>query len=472
VALGASNLKQGEVIVVHPEFWLALSMMCGLAWVMGKGAERIGQTQMIGRMLVGIVFGLVLSVGDVGGFVYTKEVAVIVGILSTIGLTIFQANCGLEINFGHLRGETFRIMVGVLGAGLVCPIVLGSLLGFYLAPSYKPAGVETGVFCAMCGLFLALTSIVAISLTLRPFGLKGGREATICLTAATFEDVIAWVAVGVVLLFVPSTGGHAHSPGEMVLGSLVIVAIAAVVYKLLDRFMSRDANNENTGLIYFTGLAAFAFMSDYIGMHALIGAMLWGGIVPRHNKNAKYVAEKYRNVDVNHGLAHQLEKKYLRVVGPLFVTIFLVKSGLACRWDLSWGDLGAGCLIVVAAIVGKLVSCALAARYSSWDGTRKSYMVSWQSAWVIGTCMNCRGLMTLMLLSVALEAGVIENHLYTLFLLQALITTGMTAWGLHFLKAKELAPPDFHSAPADATVHAPSLNGAPVRIPASVVSPS
>jgi Kef-type K+ transport system membrane component KefB len=415
--------------MIRPEFWASMAVMMTLAYILGKLAEKVGQTEMVGRMVVGIVFGMLLQVPGVREHLYGAQEGAAVAMLATVGLTIFQALCGLEINGGHLTGHSFRIMLMILVAGLVCPMTCGAALGLWLAPTYCPEGVPTGVFAAMCGLFLSLTSIVAISLSIEPFGLKDSREASLCLTAATFEDVIAWVLVGVVMLFLPGNGhagagGEHHSIGKMLVGSVVILLLAFCIVKpLLSRFLPKVGKFRDRAVIFLAGMTLFAAATDAIGMHGLIGAMLWGGIFPRKG-----------------GASHEMENKLGDFVVPFFVTVFLIKSGLSCKWDMTWGDALNGVLIVIVATASKFGACTLAARYGSWDRLRKDYMLSWRSALVIGVCMNTRGLMTLMLLSVALEAGVIENRLFTLMLIQALVTTAMTSWALHALKAKSLAP--------------------------------
>ena len=440
----------------EPYFYLCLAIMCLLSILLGKVAERIGQTPMVGKMVVGIAFTfLLIYLKKFGWNPFTDNVSIAVVFLSQIGLTLFQANCGLEIDFSKMQNGGFKIMMAVLVAGFICPIVGGSALGYFqLAPAYKPEEVPLWVFSAMCGLFLTLTSIVAISLTIAPFGLKGTKVATTCLTAATAEDVIAWIAVALVMLGLPKelqehSGSHAHSPAEMIIGSIIILALGFFArYLVVYLFPRRDTTE--LYIAYLAGLGFFAFASDFIGMHALIGAMFWGGIIPRDIMVTKRSHHGHLAVhdeeEPKESLAHLLERRLGRFIEPFFVTIFLIRSGMQCTWNMGWSDVLNGVLIVVVATVCKLGACALAARFSSWDAEKKNaeggkgdYAMDWRSSLAVGICMNCRGLMTLMLLSVAKDSGIIESHLYSLMLVQALVTTAMTSWGLHLVNAKALA---------------------------------
>jgi Kef-type K+ transport system membrane component KefB len=70
------------------------------------------------------------------------------------------------------------------------------------------------------------------------------------------------------------------------------------------------------------------------------------------------------------------------------------------------------------AVFGKLGGSALAARTSG---------MSWRDSWAIGTLMNTRGLMELVVLNVGLDIGVISPALFAMMVLMALVTTFMTS---------------------------------------------
>lgn len=52
---------------------------------------------------------------------------------------------------------------------------------------------------------------------------------------------------------------------------------------------------------------------------------------------------------------------------------------------------------------------------------------SWHHAAVVGTLMNARGLMELILLNIGLERGVITPTFFTIMVLMAIVTTGMAS---------------------------------------------
>jgi Kef-type K+ transport system membrane component KefB len=64
--------------------------------------------------------------------------------------------------------------------------------------------------------------------------------------------------------------------------------------------------------------------------------------------------------------------------------------------------------------VGKLVGCGLAARLTGYF---------WREAACIGTLMNTRGLMALIVVNVGKDVAIIPDSVYCMLILMALVTT-------------------------------------------------
>jgi Kef-type K+ transport system membrane component KefB len=81
-------------------------------------------------------------------------------------------------------------------------------------------------------------------------------------------------------------------------------------------------------------------------------------------------------------------------------------------------------LIILVAIVGKFGGTLLAARLTGLD---------WRNSMALGTLMNTRGLMELIVLNVGLDLKVISPTLFSMMVLMALVTTMATSPVLLFL---------------------------------------
>src|SRR5262249_41813834 len=104
----------------------------------------------------------------------------------------------------------------------------------------------------------------------------------------------------------------------------------------------------------------------------------------------------------------------------LLLPLFFTYSGLNTRIDLlDTGLLWAICGVVfVAAVVGKGVACWLAARATG---------IGHREALGIGTLMNARGLMELIIINIGLQRGIISPALFAVLVIMAIVTTLMAS---------------------------------------------
>ncbi len=172
---------------------------------------------------------------------------------------------------------------------------------------------------------------------------------------------------------------------------------------VLERWTDRDDGVTMTTLLtMLLVVMASAWFTDYIGVYAVFGAFIAGTVMPRGSFRA----------DV------RLRMEHLTTV--LFLPLFFVYSGLNTRiglvntpwlWMLT-------AVIIALAVLGKGVACTLAARFSGEP---------WRESLAIGTLMNARGLMELIILNIGLQAGVIRPTLFTIMVLMAVVTTLMAS---------------------------------------------
>ena len=116
-----------------------------------------------------------------------------------------------------------------------------------------------------------------------------------------------------------------------------------------------------------------------------------------------------------------LERLGRQLTGAIAVLapLYFVTSGLAVDIPgLQAGDLVAFVLIMVAACAGKFLGAFGGAR-STGVGRRDSV--------ALGVLMNTRGLIEIVLLTVGLDAGLIDDRLFTLLALMAIATTLLTS---------------------------------------------
>ncbi len=147
-------------------------------------------------------------------------------------------------------------------------------------------------------------------------------------------------------------------------------------------------------------LAAGAWFTDLVGIHAVFGAFVLGAATPPGL------------------LSRELQAKIEPLTTSLLLPLFFVYSGLNSRvglLDSAW-LWGVAALAFVAACAGKGLACFVAARVTG---------ASTREALSIATLMNARGLMELILLNIGLQRGLITPTLFTILVMMTIGTTLM-----------------------------------------------
>src|SRR6185436_19359537 len=138
------------------------------------------------------------------------------------------------------------------------------------------------------------------------------------------------------------------------------------------------------------------------GLHAVFGAFVMGAALPRGI--------------VTRDIMARIQPLTVALLLPLFFTY----SGLNTKIGLlNSGFLWLMCgAVLAAAVLGKGVACWLAARATG---------ISNREALGIGTLMNARGLMELIIINIGLQRGIISEGLFATLVIMAVITTLMAS---------------------------------------------
>jgi Kef-type K+ transport system membrane component KefB len=209
-------------------------------------------------------------------------------------------------------------------------------------------------------------------------------------------------------------GGTRHWLVVMIVPLAVVLFL--VVRPWLQRLLTRGADGRATAgqvTVVLAGVFATAAVTQMIGLHFVFGAFLFGLAVPRG------IPEPIRE-DVLHRV---------RSGTVLLLPIYFIVAGL--KVDLSQvggtGLLELG-LILLTAITGKFGGTFLAARTQGLPARRSA---------VLATLMNTRGLTELIALGIGLQIGVLDQDLYSLMVVMAVITTAMAGPLLRLLAGDE-----------------------------------
>lgn len=396
-----------------------------LAAARGVGllCRRIRQPQVVGEMVAGILLGPSLlgwAFPDLSARLFPPASLGFLGALSQVGLLVYMFMVGLELDLRVLR-ERGRTAIATSNASMAAPLLLGVLLAFFLYSRLADPGVPFAAFALFMGAAMSVTAFPVLARILDERGLTGTPLGALSLACAAVGDVTAWcLLAGVVLLVRADPGGLPL--WAMLAGSVAFVLFAVFGARRLlagvERAFRRRGGLSQDRLALVLGVAlAFAWTTEWLGIHAVFGAFVAGAVMPRSDAFVAAVREKLGDFTV-----------------VLLLPLFFAFTGLRTDIGLvSGAEMWAWCvLIILVAVAGKFGGSTLAARATG---------MPWRESAALGVLMNTRGLMELVILSVGLEVGVISPTLFSMMVLMAVVTTLMTTPLLHWIYPPALELP-------------------------------
>ena len=394
--------------------FLQLTVILTTCRICGLLMRRIGQSPVIGEMVAGVLLGpsLLGAVAPATAeWIFPASGKTALFAIAQVGLTLYMFTIGLEFRMDLLR-TNWKNALSVSLAGILTPFVLGASLAIWMAgqEGFFTSGISPLMAMLFMGAAMSITAFPMLARIILEHGLAGTKVGTIGLAAGSIDDVVAWILLAAVL------GAMSGSP------LLLMMALGGGAFYTLVclKFMPRvwvwlEAHFDDRTVL---GLVALFLMlggwfTDLIGLYSVFGAFILGLSVPRD------------------GLAQKTAGRTGPLTTALLVPVFFAYSGLNTSIGLldSWMLWGVCALVILVAVSGKFFACYAAARFSG---------SSRPDALMIGSLMNARGLMELILLNIVLEAGLISQTLFTMLVVMAIITTLMAAPGFNL--ARRLAP--------------------------------
>ena len=393
-------------LAVHFFFQIgAILIVCQIVGLVGR---RAGQPQVVSEMLAGVLLGpslLGLFLPAVSAKLFPPETLRVLFPVSQLGLAAYMFVVGLEFRVDIVQRQ-MRSALAVSVAGMVTPFVLGAGLGwfFYHHTAFFPPRTSLMEAMLFLGASMCITAFPMLARIIHFKGLTGTTMGTVALGAGALDDAAAWCLLAIVLA---SFDGVLANAVTNIAGGIGYVAAAlAVIRPLLARWArgveARGELAEREFVLLLALMAFGAWFTDLIGLHAVFGAFIMGIAMPRGLVAKELIA--------------RIQPLTVALLLPLFFTF----SGLNTQIGLLdsaylWGMTG---LILIAAIGGKGVACWLAARATG---------LSNRESLGIGTLMNARGLMELIIINIGLQRGIITPALFATLVIMAVVTTLMAS---------------------------------------------
>ncbi len=376
----------------------------------------------VGILLGGSIFGVIapdafkylFGLSDPGNAKLGITVNAGVTALAQVAVVLFVFLAGCEADRNVVQNAAGMILkIGV--TGVFTPWVLGSIAAFFIAGYYanitgsQVLGTRGDILYAIAfGLCMAVTALPVLVIVLRELGFNSKPIGSVALGVGGVDDGLLWLSLAIILPLAPAGIATTSLFNVVSLyaflfaiggGILAILIILYAVNPLLERLIAQ--NSPERMLMSMVVLAIFGVgaLTELTGLHAVFGAFFVGLLIP----------EKLR---------HMAQDRFDVPVSLLLLPFFFLATGLKTKFEFGnpelWYVFG---IAMVVCVTGKFVGVTLP---TYWSGQSLAFSIT------LGTLMQCKGLMEIVVVTLLYERGVFGQSTFTALILVALVSTAIT----------------------------------------------
>ena len=415
-AFAADNASRGPSEVIFLLQIIAL-LVCGR--LIGELMQRIGQPPVMGQLIAGILLGPSALGALWPGlqhalFPTNPEQKAMIDAVAQLGILLLLLLTGMETDLAVVRrsrGAAFSVSI----AGIVIPFLCGVLLGELLPEAMLPNPEKRLITTLFLGTALSISSVKIVAMVVREVGFLRRTVGQVIVAAAIIDDTIGWIIVSVIFGLALHGEVDLRAVAQSLFGTAIFLVLSFTIGRRLVFRVIRWANDRLvsevpviTAILVVTGLMALT--TNAIGVHTVLGAFVAGILVGQSPILTSHIDKQLRGLIVS-----------------FFMPVFFGMAGLTtnlgvlANTDLLLLTFG---LIVIASL-GKFSGAFLGGRLGG---------MSWAQSLALGCGMNARGSTEVIIATIGLSMGVLNQDLFTTIVAMAVVTTmsmpPMLRWAL------------------------------------------
>jgi Kef-type K+ transport system membrane component KefB len=392
-----------------------LLLILVLTRALGEGAVRLGQSASMGELVAGIVLaGLAAVIGSRVPFFADLVDSEFFHGAALVGIFSLMLMAGIELKPLEIAEHSLGSFFVALGGALL-PLAFGVALGLAMLP----AGETRFVQAFLIGVAMAITAIPASVRILADFDLLHAPIGRMIVGAALFDDVLGLLLLAI-LTALSTTGTVPGATDFAILAAKVAVFFGVTVGLGVHVYprVSRHLETLQATAVEFSALMAVAFaygiLAEILGMHWILGAFMAGLFFEPERVGFR----AYNGIKLVVG----------SVTAGFFGPIFFASIGARIDFASVAGAPVFLVAVIALAFLGKLIGAGVPAFITGLDR---------RDATAVGIGMGARGAVELVVLSIAVEAGIIATgqrgatgvgagnagYIYSCLVIMAVVTT-------------------------------------------------
>lgn len=399
------NLDSEQVTL----FLISISLLLIFSRLFGEIFIKLNQPAVVGEILAGVilgptVFGMIApSYHEIIFPEFGPLKSALEG-LTTISVVLLLLSSGMEVDLSTVIRNR-KVSFSVSSLGILIPFLFGFNVAYFF-PDLLGMNNENPkiIFALFIGIALSISALPVIAKMMMDMNIFKTKIGNIIISSAMLNDLIGWIFFSVLLGFIGTDDRNFGLTFTLFAISGFVLIVLFPLRKLFSYAINfiQSKFSFPAGILNFILICGFlgAAFTEYIGVHAILGAFLIGIAV------GDSVHLKVRTKETLH-----------QFIINIFAPLFFASIGLRVNF-ISNFDIVIVFIIVSLAFAGKLIGGFTGARLG---GLNKSESLT------IGFGLNARGAMEIILGIIALDFGLIDESTFVALVVMALVTSMVSA---------------------------------------------
>jgi len=376
--------------------------------VLGEAMLRLRQPAVMGQLIAGLLlgpsfFGFLFPDLQHALFPKNTEQKAMIDAISQFGILLLLLLTGMETDLKLVR-KTGRASLFASLMGIVIPFLCGVGLGEMLPDSMLPDPGKRLITSLFLGTALSIASVKIVAMVVREMNFMRRVVGQVILASAIIDDSIGWIIVSIIFSLALHGSIETVSLAQSVIGTIVFMVASLTIGRRAVFFIIRWVNDTFvsefaviTAILVIMGV--MALITYLIGVHTVLGAFVAGLLVGESPILTRHIDEQLRGI-------------ITAFFAPVFFGIAGLTADLTILADPKIALFTIGLILI--ASVGKFTGAFVGAELG---GLTK------REGFALACGMNARGSTEVIIATVGLSMGALNQDLFTMIVAMALLTT-------------------------------------------------
>jgi Kef-type K+ transport system membrane component KefB/nucleotide-binding universal stress UspA family protein len=376
--------------------------------MLGEAMVRLRQPAVMGQLIAGLLlgpsfFGLLFPDAQHALFPRNPEQKAMIDGISQFGILLLLLLTGMETDLKLVR-QTGRASIFASLMGILIPFICGVGLGEMLPDSLLPDPGKRLITSLFLGTALSIASVKIVAMVVREMNFMRRVVGQVILASAIIDDSVGWIIVSIIFSLALHGSIEPISLAQSVLGTILFMVASLTIGRRMVFFAIRWVNDNFvseyaviTAILIIMGV--MALITYLIGVHTVLGAFVAGVLIGESPILTRHIDEQLRGL-------------ITAFFAPVFFGIAGLTADLTILADPKIALFTAG--LVLVASIGKFTGAFIGAELGGL--TRRE-------GFALACGMNARGSTEVIIATVGLSMGALNQDLFTMIVAMAVLTT-------------------------------------------------